>query len=202
MKRYQLVLLSFALGIFTTTYLGIHFLGKINDIVSNFRETSVSVEYNTVKIFLSNKIKDPDTLYCDMTYPVERAVSRLSDNQKSSLGEYTYLALAELLKGPIGNEQENGYFSSINEGTKIQQIIIESGVARVDFSQKFSEGVAGSCKVHPALKNQNELCQRQLDFKCGVQAIRSQITETLKQFPEIKEVVISVNGESEKILQP
>ncbi|MDO8496658.1 MAG: GerMN domain-containing protein [bacterium] len=181
MKRYQLVLLSFALGIFTATYLGIHFLGKINDIVANFRETSVSVEYKTIQVFLSNKVKDPDTLYCDMTYPVERAVSRLSDNRKSYLGEYTYLALSELLKGPIGSEKENGYFSSINEGTKIQQIIIESGVARVDFSQELSNGVAGSCKV---------------------QAIRSQITETLKQFPEIKEVVISVNGESEEILQP
>ena len=181
MKRYQLVLLSFALGIFTATYLGIHFLGKINDIVSNFRETSVSVEYKTVQVFLSNKIKDPNILYCDRTYPVERAVSRLSDNRKSYLGEYTYLALSELLKGPIGSEKENGYFSSISEGTKIQQIIIESGVARVDFNQKLNEGVAGSCKV---------------------QAIRSQIMETLKQFPEIKEVVISINGESEEILQP
>ncbi len=181
MKRYQLVLLSFAFGIFTTTYFGIHFLGKINDIVANFRETSVSVEYNTIQVFLSNKVKDPDASYCEITYPVERAVSRLSDNRKSHLGEYTYLALLELLKGPIGSEKENGYFSSINEGTKIQQIIIEGGIATVDFNDKFNEGVAGSCKV---------------------QAIRSQITETLKQFPEIKEVVISVNSESEEILQP
>ena len=181
MKRYQIAILSFAVGILTSTYFGIHFLGKINDLVANFRETSVQVEYNTVKIFLLNKIKDPDTLYCDQTYPVERAVSRFSDNRKSYLGEYTYLALAELLKGPMGNEKERGYFSSINEGTKTQKIIIEDGVARVDFNQKLNEGVAGSCKV---------------------QAIRSQITETLKQFPEIKEVVISVNGESETILQP
>ena len=181
MKRYQLVILSFALGILTSTYFGIRFLGKINDIVDNFRETSVSVEYNTVQVFLSNKVKDPDALYCDRTYPVERAVSRLSDNRKSYLGEYTYLALVELLKGSIGNEKENGYFSSISEGTKIQQIIIEDGIATVDFNDKFSDGVTGSCKI---------------------QAIRSQITETLKQFPEIKEVVISVDGESNEILQP
>ncbi len=181
MKRYQIAILFFAIGIFTSTYFGIHFLGKINDIVANFRETSVRVEYNTIQVFLSNKTKDPNALYCDLTYPVERAVSRLSDNRKSYLGEYTYLALSELLKGPIGSEKENGYFSSINEGTKIHQIIIEDGVARVDFNQKLNEGVGGSCKV---------------------QAIRSQITETLKQFPEIKEVVISVNGESEQILQP
>ena len=187
MKRYQLVLLSFALGIFTATYLGIHFLGKINDIVSNFRETSVSVEYKTVQVFLSNKVKDPDTLHCDMTYPVERAVSRLSDNRKIHLGEYVYLALVELLKGPIGSEKENGYFSSINEGTKIQQIIIESGVARVDFSALGGSASGG-----------NQL----IAGSCKVQAIRSQITETLKQFPEIKEVIISVDGELETTLQP
>lgn len=181
MKRYQLILLSFALGIFTATYFGIYFLEKIYDIVANFRATSVLVEYNTVQVFLSNKVKDPEALYCDRTYPVERAVSRLSENRKSYLGEYTYLALVELINGPIGKEKENGYFSSINEGTKIQQIIIENGVARVDFNQKLNEGVAGSCKV---------------------QAIRSQIYNTLKQFPEIKDVIISVNGNSEEILQP
>lgn len=181
MKRYQVILLSFALGIFTATYFGIHFLGKINNIVANFRETSVSVEYNTVQVFLSNKVKDPETLYCNRTYPVERAVSRLSENRKSHLGEYTYLALVELLKGPTEYEKKDGYFSSINEGTKIQQIIIENGVARVDFDAKFNEGVAGSCRVR---------------------AIRSQVTETLKQFPEIKDVIISVNGESGGILQP
>lgn len=187
MKRYQLILLSFALGIFTATYLGIHFLGKINDIVANFRETSVSVEYKTVQVFLSNKVKDPETLYCDRTYPIERAVSRLSDNRKSYLGEYTYLALVELLKGPIGSEKENGYFSSINEGTKIQQIIIEDGVARVNFSALSGSASGGNQSIADS---------------CKVQAIRSQITETLRQFPEIKDVIISVDGESEQILQP
>lgn len=181
MKRYQLILLSFALGIFTATYLWIHFLGKINDIVATFRETSAPVEYKTVQIFLSSRAEDPDTLYCDRTYPVSREVSRLSDNRKSYLGEYVYLALAELLKGPTESEKKNGYLSSINEGTKVQQIIIEGGVARVDFNQKLNEGIAGSCRV---------------------QAIRSQITETLKQFSEIEDVVISVDGESKQILQP
>lgn len=181
MKRYQIAILSFAVGIFATTYFGIYFLGRINDIVANFRETSAPVEYETIQIFLSSRTEDPDILYCNRTYPISREVSRFSNNRKSYLGEYAYLALAELLKGPTEFEKKNGYFSSVNEGTKIQQIIIENGVALVDFNQKLNKGVAGSCKV---------------------QAIRSQIENTLKQFPEVKDVVISVDGEIEKNLQP
>ena len=51
----------------------------------------------------------------------------------------------------------------------------------MDFSRELNDGVAGSCKV---------------------MAIRSQITQTLKQFSEIKGVVISVDGEAEEVLQP
>lgn len=181
MKRYQVILLSFALGIFTTTYFGVYFFSKLRYVASIFRETSAPIEYKTIQIFLSSRAKDSDTLYCDQTYPVERAISRLSDNRKSYLGEYSYLALAKLLEGPTEYEKKDGYFSSINKETEIQQIIIENGVARVDFNQKLNKGVAGSCKI---------------------QAVRSQIENTLKQFPEIKDVVISVNGNSETILQP
>ena len=182
MKKYQIALLSFALGIFVVTSFVAYYVKRISEEVVVPQETpATAVEYKTVKIFFSNSIKDPDTTYCDRTYPVERAVSRLSDNIKSALGEYAYLAIAELLKGPAGYEKENGYFTSINKVTRVQQIIIEGGIATIDFNDKLDEGVAGSCKV---------------------QAIRSQVTETLKQFPEILEVVISINGDSETILQP
>ena len=181
MKRYQIALLSFAFGIFTVTSLGIYFINRIGDEIITIQDYQTEVEYRTVQIFFSNSAKDPETLYCDRTYPVSRSVSRLSNNQKSALGEYIYLSLVKLLEGPSFYEKEDGYFTSINEGTRVQKIIIENGIANVDFNIKLNEGVGGSCKV---------------------QAIRSQVTETLKQFPEIKEVVISVNGESETILQP
>jgi len=35
-----------------------------------------------------------------------------------------------------------------------------------------------------------------------VTAIRAQITETLKQFPTVENVVISIDGRTEDILQP
>ena len=49
------------------------------------------------------------------------------------------------------------------------------------FNAKIEEGVGGACKVT---------------------AIRSQITETLKQFFAVTQVIISVNGKTEGILQP
>jgi len=37
---------------------------------------------------------------------------------------------------------------------------------------------------------------------CRVGAIRAQIEETLKQFPTVQNVIISVNGNTENILEP
>ena len=91
------------------------------------------------------------------------------------------IALEELLKGPTSAEKQDGYFTSINPGVTIKSLTIENGVARADFSEELGQNVAGSCRVI---------------------AIRSQIEETLKQFSSVKQVVISIEGKSEDILQP
>lgn len=91
------------------------------------------------------------------------------------------VALTELLGGPTSQEKSQGFFSSINAGVSLQSLTITNGVARVDFSPALDEGVGGSCRVT---------------------AIRSQITNTLKQFPTVKEVIISINGRTQDILQP
>ncbi|MCX6791279.1 MAG: GerMN domain-containing protein [Candidatus Gribaldobacteria bacterium] len=89
------------------------------------------------------------------------------------------LAMGLLLEGvPCGRSD---IVSSINYGTKVQSLTIVDGVAKVDFNSKIEEGVGGACKVT---------------------AIRSQITETLKQFFAVTQVIISVNGKIEGILQP
>ena len=90
-------------------------------------------------------------------------------------------ALTQLLVGPTNMEKNAGLFTNINSGVTIQSLTIENGVAKVDFNQQLQERVAGSCKVI---------------------AIRAQITETLKQFPSVKSVVISIDGKTEDILQP
>ncbi len=89
--------------------------------------------------------------------------------------------LRKLLDGPTEEEKEDGYFTSINEEVMVQSFKIEDGVIFVDFSKELEEGVAGSARV---------------------MAIRSQIEETLKQFDTIEEVVISIDGETEDVLQP
>lgn len=178
LKRYQVAIIFFALGIFTVTFFVNWFIG-----IRNVGEPilDVSLEYSNIKVFFSSTKEDPDTLYCDTTYPTFRAISKPINNPASRLGELAYAAIKELLKGPTEAEKAKGFVTLINPGTKIQKISIVEGIATADFNDKLNEGVAGSCKV---------------------QAIRSQIVETLKQFPEIKEVVISANGEIENILQP
>lgn len=92
-----------------------------------------------------------------------------------------HAALEELLKGPSATETAAGYTTSIPAGVKVNNLTIVNGVAKADFSAALDNKVSGSCRVT---------------------AIRKQITETLQQFPTVKSVVISVNGETETILQP
>jgi spore germination protein GerM len=42
----------------------------------------------------------------------------------------------------------------------------------------------------------------QVGGSCRVAAIRAQITDTLKQFPPVDEVIISIDDRTEDILQP
>ena len=130
-------------------------------------------EVLTVKVFFSSQTKDPQAMYCERTYPVERQIPRTQ-----AIGRAT---LEELLAGPTEEEGVAGYFTNINEGVRIKNLTIENGVAKVDFDETMDEGIGGSCRVT---------------------AIRSQITETLMQFTTVSEVQISVNGKTEDILQP
>jgi len=140
----------------------------------NFQESenTATPETMTVKAFFNNGKLDPE-FSCNKVFPVEREIPKIQ-----AVGRAT---LEELLKGPADAEKNNGYFTSINPGVKIQSLTIENGIAKVDFDEQLEFQVGGSCKVA---------------------AIRAQITETLKQFPTVNSVVISINGRTEDILQP
>ena len=90
-------------------------------------------------------------------------------------------ALEGLVEGPLDHEEADGLSTAIPEGTELQDIIIENGIATADFNQKLQEGVAGSA---------------------WVTTIRDQIEQTLLQFDTVDEVVITIDGQSEDILQP
>ena len=110
---------------------------------------------------------------CNEVFPVARVIP-----QTQAVGQ---AALQQLFLGPTDAEKAEGYFTSLNPGVELLSLRIASGTAYADFSKALEEGVGGSCKVA---------------------AIRAQITQTLKQFPTVQNVIISVEGRIEDALQP
>lgn len=125
-----------------------------------------------VKVYFSNSKLDPE-FNCEKVFPVTRTVRQTDGVARA--------ALQELFKIPSAIEKAAGYTTNLNTGVQINSLTIENGVAKADFNEQLQKGVGGSCRVT---------------------AIRAQIEATLKQFPTIKSVVISINGNSEDILQP
>lgn len=125
-----------------------------------------------VQVYFNNNQMDPE-FSCNKVFPVEREIIKTEAPARA--------ALEELLKGAGENEESQGFFTSINPGVKIQKLTIQDGTARVDFDEQLEFQVGGSCRVS---------------------AIRAQITQTLKQFPTVQNVIISVNDRTEDILQP
>lgn len=132
-----------------------------------------SIDAQEVSVYFNNQQKDPNSSLCEMTYPVKRRVARNSETPAE--------AVRELLRGPSALEGGMGYMTALHPMTQLVGLSIKKGVAHADFNDALQLGVAGSCRVG---------------------AIRSQIENTLKQFPEVKSVIISVNGRSEDVLQP
>jgi spore germination protein GerM len=137
-------------------------------------DTNTNIEETmTVKVFFGNSIFDPEVLDCQKNFTVERIIPKTEAVGRA--------ALEQLLAGPTDAEKTEGYFTSINPGVKVQSLVVAGGIANVDFDEQLEFQVGGSCRVA---------------------AIASQIRETLKQFPTVTDVVISINGRTEDILQP
>ena len=131
-------------------------------------------EFMAIKISLSDSRYANEPYFdCSRTIAVERIVPKTI-----GVGR---VAVEALLRGATAEEISQGFISTINSGVRIQSLIIENGVARVDFDKQLEFAVGGSCLVA---------------------AIRSQITDTLKQFSTVKNVIISIDGRTEDILQP
>lgn len=128
----------------------------------------------TSKIFLSDSrfVNEP-YFDCSKTIVIERQVPKTTAVARA--------ALEALLRGAAEEEINQGFVSTINPGVRIQKLTIEEGVAKVDFDEQLEFQLGGSCRVA---------------------AIRAQITDTLKQFPTVSSVIISINGRTEDILQP
>ncbi|HTW96393.1 MAG TPA: GerMN domain-containing protein [Candidatus Methylomirabilis sp.] len=131
------------------------------------------VQKITVKPYFANTILNPQAADCSLVYPVERLINKTSSTARA--------AMEQLLAGPTDEEKMQGYYTAINPGVKLNSITIANGTAKVDFDEQMDFQLGGSCRVT---------------------AIRSQITQTLLQFPSVSNVVISVNGNTSEALQP
>lgn len=87
-------------------------------------------------------------------------------------------ALEALLSGPSEFEQDYGLTTSAPQGTELLGLTIEDGIANVDLTSEFEEG-GGSLSMQMRL---------------------AQVVYTLTQFPTVKGVVISLDGEPIKVL--
>ena len=86
-------------------------------------------------------------------------------------------SMNELLKGPTELEKAKHLWTGINSGVKLNLISIGGTTAYVDFylppNSTFNVSNKGTC---------------------GVEMIKKQIENTLKQFPNVKNILITVNG--------
>lgn len=111
---------------------------------------------------------------CSLVEPVTRTVPQTNDIARA--------AVLALLGGPTPQELQDGYLTSINDGTELRELEMTGSTLEATFSSRLQEGIAGSCRVT---------------------AIRSQIEQTLKQFATVSQAVIHVEGVPDaEILQP
>ncbi len=83
-----------------------------------------------------------------------------------------------LIEGPTEEEKIKGFVSNFPPDTLLNEVVIKEGTAWVDFSYL------------------------QIGGSCATSALRSQITQTLLQFPEVNEVIITILGQTEGVLEP
>lgn len=128
----------------------------------------------SLKLYFPNTVYNKDMLDCSLVYEVERIVPYTKS--------VASVALSELIKGPTSTEKNNGYLGVLPDGTKVNTIKIEDGVLFVDFNKEVESG-GGSCAMASRI---------------------SSLNKTLKQFPTIKEIRYSVEGNTnqDELFQP
>lgn len=129
-------------------------------------------ETMNLKVYFSNQNQD-QMLICEQPLAVNREIPYTTAPARA--------VIEELLKGPSPSEAEQGFFTSLNSGVVLQSLSIVDGLARIDFNQELDRQIGGSCHV---------------------QAIWAQIAKTLLQFSTVNDVLISIDGRTEDILQP
>ncbi len=139
---------------------------KISDIECFFGKP----EEITLKVYFSNSEMNPNMQDCSQVYPLERVVVKTS--------QVAQAALLQLFGGPTGIEEANGYaswFSSQTAGI-LESVNIKDGIAYVNLKHDFTSIVSG------------------VSSSCGGAEFLAEMTQTLKQFSTIKDVVFAIDA--------
>ncbi len=127
----------------------------------------------SLKVYLQNDSMDSEKS-CTLVFPVDRTVSGKTAVYRA--------AIEALLAGPNADEVAAGYGTAIPGSVILKSVAIDSqGMVTADFNERLSRGVTGSCRIS---------------------TLRAQIGATLKQFPEVHDVTVFVNGKSDTVLLP
>ncbi len=133
---------------------------------------------STTKIiaYYPNSMKNPGAADCSKVFPLERNAEKKYDSDVIN-------TIRGLLTTLTPEEKDQGFITNIPVGTMLKTVkVSDKGVAEVNFTASLNN-IGGSC---------------------AVSAARAQIEQTMKQFPQVKSVLICVDGncQQDEILQP
>jgi spore germination protein GerM len=86
--------------------------------------------------------------------------------------------IRELIKGPTAAEKKKGLLTAVPSNLKVNGIRLKNGTAEMDFNGAIEQGASGSVLIN------------RID----------QIVYTATQFPQVKSIVIKINGRSRQTL--
>jgi len=87
-------------------------------------------------------------------------------------------AMKELIRGPTSAEKRKGHLTAVPAGLRVNSVKIRNQSAEIDFNGAIEQGATGSILIH------------RID----------QIVYTATQFPNVKSVVIKINGKQRQTL--
>lgn len=139
---------------------------KISDIKCFFEKP----EEMALKVYFSNSEMNPNMQDCGQVFPVERVVLKTQQTAKA--------ALLQLFGGPTDIEKANGYASWFSPQTAgiLESVNIKDGIAYVNLKHDFTSIISG------------------VSSSCGGAEFLAEMTQTLKQFPTIKDVVFAIDA--------
>lgn len=133
-------------------------------------KTKDSSEMMTLKVYFSDSKDNPDFADCKKVRAVERKVPKTQGVARA--------ALNELFKGPTEAEKNDKLSSFFTNDSKdiLKNITIKDGNAYVDLDKWVIQNLGGATT------------------SCGGAGFSAQIETTLKQFPTVKKVFYSIDG--------